>query len=100
LSFAAILLSYAVTNYGTRSLPYWQIPVFVISIMCYFAYIIPVWINSPKASHSEVWTGFANEGGWSSMGLAVLVGQLSGIGMQTGVDTVREIMYGLILLLG
>jgi choline transport protein len=58
--------------------------------MCYFAYIIPVWINSPKASHSEVWTGFANEGGWSSMGLAVLVGQLSGIGMQTGVDTVSK----------
>jgi choline transport protein len=88
LAFAAILVSYVINVYGVRSLPYWQIPVFAIGTMAYFAYMVPVWISAPRASHTEVWTGFSNTGGWSSMTLAVLVGQLSGISMQTGVDTV------------
>ncbi|KAK5128831.1 hypothetical protein LTR85_000164 [Meristemomyces frigidus] len=87
LSFAAILVSYGLNVYGVRSLPYWQVPVFAIGTMTYFAFIVPVWVNAPKATSSEVWTGFSNTGGWPSMTLAVLVGQLSGIGMQTGVDT-------------
>ena len=87
LSFAAILISYGVNVYGVRSLPYWQVPVFAIGTMAYFAYIVPVWCNAPTATHSQVWTGFSNTGGWSSVPLAVLVGQLSGISMQTGVDT-------------
>lgn len=88
LSFAAILVSYVMNVHGVRSLPYWQVPVFAIGTMAYFAYIVPVWCNAPRATHAEVWTGFPNTGGWPSMTLAVLVGQLSGIGMQTGVDTV------------
>jgi choline transport protein len=88
LAFAAILVSYVINVYGVRSLAYWQIPVFAIGTMAYFAYMVPVWISAPKASHTAVWTGFSNTGGWSSMTLAVLVGQLSGISMQTGVDTV------------
>lgn len=91
LSFAAILVSYGVNVYGVRSLPYWQVPVFAVGTMAYFAYIVPVWINAPKASHEQVWTGFSNTGGWSSMTLAVLVGHLSGISMQTGVDTVSTL---------
>ncbi|KAK5694057.1 hypothetical protein LTR97_009676 [Elasticomyces elasticus] len=87
LTFAAILISYVVNVYGVRSLPYWQVPLFAIGTMAYFAYIVPVWINAPKATHKEVWTGFSNTGGWPNMVLAVFVGQLSGIGMQTGVDT-------------
>ncbi|KAK3673377.1 hypothetical protein LTR78_006610 [Recurvomyces mirabilis] len=87
LSFAAILISYGVNVYGVRSLPYWQVPVFAIGTMAYFAYIVPVWCNAPTATHEQVWSGFSNTGGWSSMTLAVLVGQLSGISMQTGVDT-------------
>lgn len=88
LCFAAIIVSYVMNVYGVRSLPYWQVPIFAIGTMAYFAYIVPVWVNAPTASHSQVWTGFSNTGGWPSMTLAVLVGQLSGISMQTGVDTV------------
>jgi len=88
LCFVAILISYAVNVYGIRTLPYWQVPIFAIGTMAYFAYIVPVWVNAPKISHKEVWTGFSNTGGWPDMTLAVLVGQLSGISMQTGVDTV------------
>jgi choline transport protein len=58
--------------------------------MAYFAYLVPVWVSAPVATHSQVWTTFENEGGWSSLPLAVLVGQLTGIGAQVGVDTVSH----------
>ena len=74
--------------YGSKILPYWQKPVFAIHILAYLGYIVPIWLNAPKATHAQVWASFQNEGGWSSIGLAVLVGQLSGIGQQVGIDTV------------
>ena len=37
LTFAAILIAYVFNVQGVRSLPYWQVPVFVIGTMCYFA---------------------------------------------------------------
>ncbi|CAJ2505816.1 Uu.00g132100.m01.CDS01 [Anthostomella pinea] len=87
LTFAAILISYLMGVYGERALSYWQVPMFAIGTIAYFAFIVPVWVNAPKASHKAVWTGVSNTGGWPDMTLAVLVGQLSGISMQTGVDT-------------
>ena len=41
-------------------------------------------VNAPKASAKVVMTEFSNGGGWSSMGLAVMAGQLSGIYTQVG----------------
>ena len=49
---------------------------------------MPIWVNAPRATHHQVWAEFANDGGWGSIGLAVLVGQLAGIAQQTGIDTV------------
>jgi len=36
-----------------------------------------VWVNAPTATHQQVWFNFQNNGGWSSTGLAMLVGQLT-----------------------
>lgn len=55
--------------------------------MAYLAYIVPIWVNAPRATHAQVWTGFTNEGGWNSMALSVLIGQLTGISQQVGIDT-------------
>lgn len=87
LACAAMLLAYTGNVYGSRILPYWQIPVFVIHILGYFAFLVPIWVNAPAATHAQVWKDFSNSGGWSSVGLSVMVGQLSGIGQQTGIDT-------------
>ena len=58
-------------------------------MLVYFAVLIPIWVNAPKATSEKVWTGFENFGGWSSLALAVMIGQLPGISVQVGVDTVR-----------
>ena len=93
LACAAMAMAYIGNVYGYKLLPYWQIPVFIIHIVGFFAYVIPIWINAPKATHYQVWGEFQNMGAWSNIGLAVLVGQLSGIGQQCGIDTVSDRHY-------
>lgn len=87
LACAAMVIAYIGNIYGSRILPYWQIPVFIIHILAYFAFIIPIWVKAPAATHSQVWNDFSNNGGWSSISLSIMIGQLSGIGQQTGIDT-------------
>ncbi|GIZ38205.1 hypothetical protein CKM354_000162800 [Cercospora kikuchii] len=87
LAIAAMVIAYILNVYGSRALAKWQIAVFIIHVAAYFGFLVPVWVNAPKASHSQVWNDFVNDGGWSSIGLTVLVGQLSGISQQTGIDT-------------
>ncbi|KAF7187537.1 putative amino-acid permease [Pseudocercospora fuligena] len=87
LAIAVMAVAYIVSVYGHKSLPKWQLALFGIHVAAYFGYLVPVWINAPKATHTEVWSSFSNSGGWSSTGLAVLVGQLPGISQQIGIDT-------------
>lgn len=83
-----MLIAGGVNVYGTKALPYWQTTIFALHVAAYFGYIIPIWANAPRATHYQVWGEFQNSGGWSSIGLAILVGQLSGISQNTGIDTV------------
>ena len=87
LAVAAMVMAYVGNVYGSKVLPYWQTTFFAIHIIGYFGYIIPVWVNAPKATHHQVWAEFRDDGDWSSVGLAVLVGQLSGVSQQVGIDT-------------
>lgn len=92
-------LAFVGNVYGSKILPYWQNAVFAVHILAYFAYIIPIWVSAPRATHRQVWGEFQNTGGWSNLGLSILVGQLSGISNQVGIDTVSTkvllICYGL-----
>lgn len=88
LAILMVIIAYVCNVYGAKTLPYWQNVGMALHILAYFAYIVPIWVNAPVATHSQVWLEFDNSGGWSSMGLALLVGQLTGISEQCGIDTV------------
>ena len=88
LVIGAVAIAFVGNVYGAKYLPYWQNAIFCIHVLAYFAFIIPIWVNAPRTSSKQVWTGFENSGGWSSMSLSVMVGQLTGIYTQLGVDTV------------
>jgi choline transport protein len=91
LVIAAVCIAFCGNVLGYKVLHLWQNAAFTIHILAYFAFIIPIWVNGPTASHKEVWTGFTDDGGWYSPGFAVLVGQLSGIYTQLGLDTVSKL---------
>lgn len=72
----------------SRFIPRVQTAFFKLHILAFFAVMVPIYINAPKARAAEVFTGFENTGGWSSMGFALLAGQLSSIYMMCGTDAV------------
>ncbi|PNY28326.1 Uncharacterized protein TCAP_01746 [Tolypocladium capitatum] len=74
--------------FGSKVLPHWQNAVFAIYVVAYFVFIIPIWVNAPRVTSEQVWTGFEGSGGWPSLSLSVMIGQLSGIYTQLGVDAV------------
>ena len=87
-ALAAIVITYSGNVYGARLLPHWQNVLFVIHILSFFALIVPIWVNAPMVTHKQVWAQFDALGGWPSMGLTIMVGQLTGISNQIGVDAV------------
>lgn len=89
LVMGAVAIALAGNVLGSKVLPYWQNAIFVVHVIAYFAFIIPIWVNAPRVSSKQVWTGFENSGNWSSLSLCIMTGQLSGIYTQVGVDTVR-----------
>lgn len=51
--------------------------------------MIPLWVVAPKVPAREVFgmEGFANYGGWSSVGAACVIGQLAAGGALLGADS-------------
>lgn len=41
--------------------------------------MVILWVKSPHVSAEAVFTQFTNEGGWSTMGLSLMVGQITAI---------------------
>jgi choline transport protein len=76
----------------SRYIPRVQTAFFVLHILVFFAIMVPILVNAPKASAAEVFTDFENTGGWSNMGFAVLAGQLTAIYMMCGTDAVSTVL--------
>ncbi|KID74980.1 uncharacterized protein G6M90_00g055710 [Metarhizium brunneum] len=82
----AVITAFAGSIWGHRSLPRWQNIAFGLHVLAYFAVLIPIWVNAPRATSEQVWTEFENAGGWPSLTLAVLIGQMTGANFEVGVD--------------
>lgn len=49
-----------------KHLPLVEGLVLCLHIGGFVAILVPLWVLGPRSSSKEVWTTFANEGGWSS----------------------------------
>jgi len=77
--FAMVLILFIVNIWGA---PVWagiQNGLMVLHILFFLVVIITLWVMAPHQSAKTVFTSFTNEGGWSSMGLSVMVGQITAI---------------------
>ena len=70
-----------------KKLPIVETMVLVIHLLGFFAILVPLWVLAPQSSPSEVFTEFLNLGGWSTTGLAFMVGLLSPIYTLLGADS-------------
>jgi amino acid transporter len=70
-----------------KRLPMVEVMVLVIHLLGFFAILITLWKLAPRASASDVFTGFLDLGGWSTTGLAFMVGLLSPVYTLIGADS-------------
>ena len=79
LVFAMVLVLYVVNIWGASWWPKIQNGLMVLHILGFLIVIIVLWVCAPHQSAKAVFTGFTNEGGWSTMGLSIMVGQITAI---------------------
>lgn len=51
----------------------------ILHILSWVVIVIVLWAMAPRQSAKAVFTHWENLGGWSSMGLSVMIGQISAI---------------------
>ena len=86
LTWAVVAWCLVFNTLLAKRLPWVEGVVVTIHIMGLFAIIIPLWILQPRATASLALLTFTNSGGWSSTGLATMVGLLSVANSLCGFD--------------
>jgi hypothetical protein len=74
-----VLVLLVMNIWGAQLWPKIQNVLLVFHCVFFVVVIVVLWAKAPHQSASAVFTGFTNEGGWSSMGLSLMVGQITGI---------------------
>ena len=77
--FAVVLVIFILNIWGNDLMPFINNVLLVGHIFGWLAIIVVLWILSPRNPSKVVFTQFTNEGGWSTMGLSLMVGQISAI---------------------
>lgn len=85
--FTTVLLVWVVNTYLIGVVPMLQNALTWIHVLAFLAIIIVLWTKAPLNSASDVFTTFTNEGGWSSTGLSLMIGQITAIYALVGSDT-------------
>lgn len=87
LTIAIAAIGTVINTYGAKILPPLEGVILGLHIGGFIAVMAVIWgMSSGQAPGYSVWQEFSNYGGWSSMGLACLVGQLTPIFSWTGPD--------------
>lgn len=79
LIFAMVLIIFIFNIWGARVLPMFQNLLLILHVFGFSALIIILWVVARAQPAKAVFTQFTNDGGWSSMGLSLMVGQISAI---------------------
>lgn len=74
-----VLIIFIFNIWGARILPMFQNLLLILHIFGFTALIIILWVVARVQPAKAVFREFANEGGWSTMGLSLMVGQISAI---------------------
>lgn len=77
--FAVVLLIFLLNVWGANAMPSINNLLFFVHVSGFLAITVTLWVRSPHNTAGVVFTQFSNEGGWNSMGLSLMVGQISAI---------------------
>ncbi|KAJ6079211.1 hypothetical protein N7467_008964 [Penicillium canescens] len=78
--FAMVLVIYIFNVYGADVMPVLSNLLMILHVLSWAVILIVLWAMAPRQSAEAVFvTGWENMGGWSTMGLSVMIGQISAI---------------------
>jgi choline transport protein len=87
LSIGVALFAIIWNTFLVRKLPFLEIILVILHIFGFFAFIIVLWVMSPRSDPKVVWTGFQDNGNWGSIGLSCLVGMTGPVITLIGADS-------------
>lgn len=87
ITIAVALFAVAFNVWGAKRIPAFEGIILFFHVFGFFAIMVPLWVLAPKAPAREVFTDFKNYGGWSSVGAACVIGQISAAGAFIGADS-------------
>lgn len=73
------LVVFVANVWGARAMPMFQNLMLVVHVFGFISVIAVFWALAPHNSAEITFTRFTNGGGWNSMGLALMIGQISAI---------------------
>lgn len=79
LVFACVAVIFTINFWGAHVWPYLQNGLMVLHVLGFLITIIVLWVCASHNTPKEVWTGFSSQGGWGSIGLSLMVGQITAI---------------------
>jgi amino acid transporter len=88
--FAMVLILYIVNIWGAQIWPKIQNGLMVLHVLAFLVVIIVLWVMAPHQSAEAVFTGFTNSGGWPTMGLSLMVGQITAIYALLGMSKIES----------
>lgn len=77
--FAMVLVLFTANVFGAKKLPLGQNILLVAHVGLFIVIVAVFWAKAPHVPASEVFTVFTNDGGWSSIGLSLMIGQITAI---------------------
>ena len=77
--FAVTSIVWIMNVWGSRAMPLIQNLMLIVHIGGFLAILIIFWVLAPHNTAEVVFTRFTNDGGWSTIGLSLMVGQISAL---------------------
>jgi choline transport protein len=76
---AIALVVWATNIWGARAMPVFQNIMMIVHVFGFLVIIVMIWVLAPRNKAADVFGTFTNSGGWSSIGLSLMVGQVSAV---------------------
>lgn len=74
-----VALIYVFNIWVAQGLPMIQNLLLVVHVFGFLAVVVVLWVMAPHQPAKAVFTEFRNGGGWPSIGVSVMIGQISAI---------------------
>lgn len=79
IGFPVILIVYLLNVYAAHKMPLLQNMMLILYVFGFIVIMVTMLVLSPRIEFGDVFTQFSNTGGYSTMGLSLMVGQLTPI---------------------